>query len=717
MKIRRAAWLASVASIAMTVSMARQTAPTGPPDTSRPIQWLEWSSEAFARAAAESKPILLNVQARWSRASLWTDEKTFTDPEVVRLVNEKWIPVRVDRDRRPDIDSRYQIAVEAINDEGAGWPLTGFLFDSGEILYGGSYIRLEDRIRGKWGLRTLLGRVAELYATKRETYVVSRALANAAFEREKGAARAPEISPALIDEIGKEMLRLFDREHGGFGPSPRYLTPYAVELAATIQHRSQDPAMLDAMLGTLRGMEQGAIYDRLSGGFHRLATDAAWRLPEFEKLLSLNAPILLDYLLAYEATSDVDLRIVAEKTTDYLLGPLRDPAGGFFVGQWAASSWEEPKGLYYSWAAEEYGKTVPAGREQLGGALFNITPQGEFILGPPPRSLLYLAMSRKDAAGKIGSTEAAARAGEAEILEALSRARASRQAPPVERAIYVDSCSSAVIALLEAHQVLGRDDARDGALAALDRLLAAVPQGAPLQHRVFPPPEAGYDPTLAQDHMMLARAALSGYETTGRKKYLASARDLVERAVALFWDGEGGGFFDIAVGPNAPGYLSIRRRQKTDTAYPSLNSMAARVLDRLALLTGEKSYHTRAESCLKSAIPMVRKPTVTDAELGLAIESHLRPSTRYVVVGREDDAKAGELTAAARLLFDPGKIVTRLEIGRDDEEIARLGLEKGAAYAVICRLDRCSAPARDVSSLKGMASAFQGRAPGPGIVE
>jgi len=674
------------------------TAPAGQPPAA--IQWMDWSEKAFVRATTEGKPILLNVRALWSRASLWSEEVNFGDPDIVKLVNEQWVPIRVDRDRRPDIDMRYQLAVNAAFPGEAGWPMTAFLLDSGDVIFGTSAISLKDR-RGKPGLVTMLSKAAENYNTFKERAGGMRHVVNQAFQRELSAERPAEYSLAYLEGITKDMIDKLDADHGGYGETGRVPMLYTLELAGTVYHRVPRQELLDVLVKSLQGMERGAIFDRVGGGFHRGVTDNAWRVPEFEKLLSYNAGLIDDYLMGYELTNDPELRFAAESSIDFLLGTLKDPQGGFYLGQWAASRSDEPRGLYYAWTDEEFAKAVPPEHQRLARLLFNVRPEGDLVLGPPARSLLYLAMTRKEAAERLGSTVDAVRKDEKQIVAALARARATRAAPPIEKAIYVDSSASAVLAMLEAWRVLGRADARDAGVAALDRLIAAIPSGGPLLHRVAPPPEPGIDPPLAMDHMMLARACLAGYEVLEDPRYLAAARDLVDRANKMFWDPDGGGYFDIASDPAAKGYLSIRRRLPNDTAYPPLNSLAARVLARLTMLTGEAGYRERGDICLKQLVAQSKELNYRMGGLGLALDTYLRAPVRYIVVGAREDPKAETLRAAAFHVFDPGKLVQRLVPGRDDEAIARLKVRKSSApVVVICSGDKCSDPLKDEASLK-----------------
>lgn len=696
--------LAGAASLAaMAEPAADQTAPA--PTT---IQWMDWSDKAFGRATAEGKPILLYVRAPWSRASLWTDEVSFTDPDVVKVVNERWVPIRVDRDRRPDIDLRYQIAVTAAFSGREGWPLIAFLTNTGEI-FGSSFVSLKDRWN-RPGLKTRLTGDADFYAGMREKAAGTQQMVREAFQRELAAARPPDYGLQYVEVIAKDMVSALDHEYGGFGDPPRVPLPFSLELAGTVYHLAQRQDVLDVLIETLKGMERGAIYDRVGGGFHRAVTDIAWRLPEFEKLLSYNAPLLVDYLMGYEITGDPILKHAAESTLDFVLGTLKDADGCFYVGQWAASKSDEPRGTYYAWSEEVFKKAIPSGLERLAQTLYHVTPEGDLVLGPPARSLLYMSSTREEVAIRLGIGTEEVVKGEAQINAALAKSRGARSAPPVEKAIYVDSSSSAIVAMFEAWRVLGRKDALDAGVQSLDRLLAATPKHGPMPHRVFPPPEPGMDPALALDHMMLAQACLSGFETTGRPQYLAAARDLVDRATALFWDGKGSGFFDIVSDPDAKGYLTIRRRPPADTAYPALNSIAARVLARLSLLTGEASYREKGETCLRQLVAQTTTMNYFMGGLGLALDAYLRPPARYVVVGSEDDSAARDLRTAASHIFDPGKLVVSLVPGRDDREIARLKLKgiKGP-FAVVCRGEKCSEPARDDAALRALSTY---RAPG-----
>lgn len=667
------------------------------------IQWNDFKPESFALAVKENKPILLFIATGWTKASAYIDEMIFTDPEVVRLVKERWIPMRIERDRRPDVEFRYRIAVSTVLGERVGFPLIALLSKEGEVLYGKSFIPLDDRRDGP-GLRSFLKVGAERYASKPNSPAGYRPFIQEALARESRPKRSREIAPALIDEIVHGLVSRLEPEFGGFGSPPKVPNPFALEFAATFYHRHDDPAALDAVTRTLDGMEAGAIYDRIAGGFHRITNDAAWRRPMFEKMLNYNGTLLSAYVTGWQATGNDDYRSVANRVLDWILATLSDPGGGFHTAQLSIAGPADGKDLYYTWSKEEFDATVPARWLTLAHNLFNITAEGDLVLGDPPRSLLFMKMSRAEAASTAGIDGKALRQAEAEILSALGTARARRPPLPVDGAIYVDSTAIVAAALFQAGVVLEREDAMRAARAAVDRILAAIPADGPMRHRLHPAPDPAIDAPLAADHMQAAWALLAGFESTAERRYLDGARDLVQRARELFWDTEAGGFFDTVAEAVGFGYASNRMRLNDDSGYPALNALAARVLDRLWLHTGDKTYHEAAALCLKVVIGTAEEPDHRHSSLGLALDAHLRLSTRYVIVGPAGDPLAADLTRAARKVFDPGKIVERLDAGSEAQKavLAALGTPADGVYAVACAGTKCSAPVRDVAAVAAM---------------
>jgi uncharacterized protein YyaL (SSP411 family) len=389
-----------------------------------------------------------------------------------------------------------------------------------------------------------------------------------------------------------------------------------------------------------------------------------------------------------------------------MLGTLADPAGGFYVAQ-EATPGGDLLDLYYAWTLEAFDAAVPEEWSRLAHALFHVTPEGDLLLGAPARNRLFLTRPRADVAAELKMEMARVRDGEAAILEALRGARAQREAPALDRSIYADSTAIAAAALFHAGEVLGREDAMSAARAAVDRLIASIPRDGPFRHRIHPPPDPALDPPLAQDHVLGAWALVVAFEETGERRYLDTAMDLMQRARNLFWDAEAGGFLDTAVETAPFGYGAYRLPLHDDTGFPALNAMAARVLDRLWLHTGDGDHHERAAICLKGLIAVTGSLDHRAGGLGLALEGHLHPPTRYVVVGPAGDPLAEDLTRAARAVFDPGRVVVRLVRGSasDDAAIAALGVSRDeGSYAVACRGTECSAALTEASSIAAHAA-------------
>ncbi len=696
----RARLFPCVASLLLTgLTLAAAVDPETPS-----IRWNDWSPESFARAASENKPILLFIATGWTRASAYIDEKIFTDPTVIELATERWVPIRVERDRRPDIEIRYRIAASTVIGEPVGFPLIAMLSKEGEVLYGKSFFHLDDR-RESPGLRSFLSVGADRYASKPASAGGYRPFITEAFAKESRSRRSMEIAPGLLDEIAHGVSETLDAEFGGFGPPPRMPNPFTLELAATLFQRRNDPAMLTALRLTLDGMEAGAIHDRIAGGFHRMTNDPAWRRPIFEKMLNYNATLLSAYVLGWQATGNADYRTLANRTLDWILGALAEPGGGFHVAQRGNAGPADAAELYYTWSKEEFDATVPAQWLSLAHTLFNVTAEGDLVLGDPPRNLLYLKMNRAAAASDASLDAARLREGEASILAALGADRGKREAPTVDRSVYVDSTAIATAALFGAGRALDRDDALRAARRAAERLLAAIPQEGPLRHRLQPAPEPSFDPGLAMDHVLAAWALLAAFEGSGERRHLDASIALMRRAEDHFWDTETGGFFDIAPDPNGFGYQSRRLRLNDDSGYPALNAMASRVFDRLWLHTGEGIHHERAALCLKVVIGTAEEPNHRHGGLGLALDAHLRLPTRYVIVGPAGDPLASDLTRAAHAVFDPGKVVERLVSGGEETRaaIAALGVVAAdGAYAVACAGAKCSSAARDVKAMAAL---------------
>ncbi|HVL86603.1 MAG TPA: DUF255 domain-containing protein, partial [Candidatus Thermoplasmatota archaeon] len=312
---------------------------------SQPVDWFPWGEEAFSKAKREDKPILLDIGAVWCHWCHVMDHESYEDAEVARLINDRFVAVKLDRDERPDVDARYQMAVSAITGQG-GWPLTGFLTPEGRLFFGGTYFPPD----GKWGrpgFKTVLSDVADYYAEKRENALADARRLSEALARHADAVRPGVLSPPLLDQASAAMLAHHDPVNGGFGHAPKFPHPSGVDFLLP-RPEGREPALL-----TLSRMTHGGIHDHVGGGFHRYSTDAAWTIPHFEKMLYDNAALLSSYALAFRATNDPAFEATSRGIVGWMDGVLADRKRGGFGASQDADVGPEDDGSYFTWTQEE----------------------------------------------------------------------------------------------------------------------------------------------------------------------------------------------------------------------------------------------------------------------------------------------------------------------------------------------------------------------------
>ncbi|MCK6473398.1 MAG: DUF255 domain-containing protein [Planctomycetes bacterium] len=557
------------------------------------VRWRAWEEKAFAEAKERGKPILLIIDARWSPRSAEMQSEVFGDGTVALLVNEWFVPVRIDRDERPDIDVRYQAAVRSAGGN-AGWPLVAFLTPAGEVIFGGTHFRLrDDFLEKRPAFETVLRGVAEDWEKRRDE-LLERAKSleeklraqSAQVEQETPKEDAPKFdAPAALKNAAATLCERFDPVGGGFGPGvegPKFPPPQALELLLLHHARSGDAASLNVLRHTLAGMLAGGIHDRLGGGFHRVSIDRLWRVPRFEKLLGLNAEMLQLLVHAWQFTKDPDYREAAEGVLQWMMEALADrERGGFFAGQLG----EEP---FYTWTL---GELEAALAEDEGCGLvrrfYEIEAWGDLPETNPHRNVLFKACSIEEAAKAVHADRAG---GEKVLREALQKLRAARQkrpAPPVDRRILVDANARAISACLLAAGAFARDDVRAFALKTLDRLLKEATDPAKGAGHVIAPDGSVSFPFLANDEAALALACTDAYLATGDDRYFEAAEASVKRLDERFLDAADGCYADRALkgdgAPPALGRLSAVYKPLQDSSLdgPSVNALAAMVRPRM----------------------------------------------------------------------------------------------------------------------------------------
>ncbi len=672
----------------------------------QPVDWQEWGEDAFARARAADKPILLDIGAVWCHWCHVIDRESYENPEIAALINQFFVPVKVDRDERPDVDARYQSAVSAISGQG-GWPLTAFLTSDGKPFFGGTYFPPEDAM-GRPGFKRILVSIAEAYQSRRgEVDRSAAALEEAVAQAESFKGARASFDPQIVDAMVESIVRMFDPRNGGFGQSPKFPHASAMDLLLERYQAGRESHLLVVVETTLEKMATGGVYDQLAGGFHRYSVDERWIVPHFEKMSYDNSELLKNYLHGYQVTGKPLFRETAEGIIAWVQEVLSDQQrGGFYASQDADYSLDDD-GDYFTWTLDEGRAALTPDEARAIELYYDVAARGEMHHNPA-KNVLWIAQSIEETARHLNRSETDVRVILARAKGKMFEARKRRPTPAVDTTIYVSWNAMFVSAFLEAARVLDRDDCRAFALKSLDRINAEAWDDAKgFAHRVGGP---RLDGTL-DDQVFTAAASLDAYEATLDRRYFDRAERVMKLVIEKYGDTENGGFFDRAADAPPLGGLDVRRKPFQDSPTPGTNSVAAIVLERLYGYTGDALYRDWAEKTLEAFAGSAPQFGLFAATYGLAALLHARHGLQVVVTGVTGDAQAAALEQAAAGVYRFGKSVLRVT----PERLAADGLAPAlketiphlradAAQAFVCVETTCYPPMADAHKLKALLS-------------
>ena len=705
----------------------------------QPIRWHEWGPEAFATAQRQNKPMLLDIGAVWCHWCHVMDRESYDDPEIAAIVNEHFIAVKVDRDERPDIDSRYQVAVQAVSGQG-GWPLTAFLTPDGKPFYGGTYFPPQDHY-GRPSFRRVLLSIANAYKEKHGDVVEQASMVeNAIVQAESLHGRSGRVSPGTIQAIQESAFKMFDPMHGGFGSAPKFPHPSALDLlieryargaslrGAKLRSAGQPEAVVpttdtddlqNLIVTTLTHMANGGVYDQLAGGFHRYSVDERWVVPHFEKMSYDNSELLKNYVHAYQATGEKFFANVARDIIRWMDEWLSDrERGGFYASQDADINMDDD-GDYFTWTLNEAGAVLTEEEAQVASLRYDINEIGEMHHNPA-KNVLYVRASIDEIANRIKLSPEQV----TQILESAKKkmyaARLQRPTPFVDKTVYVAWNSLSISAYLEAARVLDLPEARRFAQRSLDRLLnqawkkAGDNARASLLHVIaYSDPNADHReiPGLLDDYAFTAIACLDAYETSSDLSYFKFAQAITDAMIERFFDSTSGGFFDSepAADGASLGVLATRRKPLQDSPTPAGNPMAAIALMRLHHYTGDEAYRDKAEQTLETFAGVAEQFGIFAATYGIAAV-HLLESPTQVVVITGEDGNAGSLEKAALAEFSFSKSCLRFAANQVVPSnlppilAATLPnlpqLNSGKSFAVLCSGNSCQPPVFEAGELQ-----------------
>jgi uncharacterized protein YyaL (SSP411 family) len=627
--------------------------------------------------------------------------------------------MKVDRDERPDIDTRYQLAHQVINGSGGGWPLTMFLKPDGEPFAGGTYFPPDARERMP-GIRQLVPAIAGAYHQQPDRVVsigkqVRQTLAN--FRSNTGAAGT--LRPELPLGIARRAAGAFDSVYGGFGrePGPKFPEDIAIRLALAEGFLTRDRGLQRVALRTLDAYARSGMRDYVNGGFFRYSTNRELTVPHFEKMDYVQSGLLAAYLDAYRLTGDARYARVARDIMRYVNATLSDRArGGSYAHQDADTSLDDD-GSYYTWSLAQLKASVPPPEADALRAYYHLEERGE-MASHPAQNVLRVARSTPEAARPLGvsETEAARRVRDGTARLAATRAR--HQPPLVEHTKFTDRNAMMVAAYLDAYETLGDTAARQFALRTLDFLLNhAVSSDGSVRHATAD--ERSYVDGMMGDYAGFADALLDAFQVSGDGRYLHAAERIMTRAAALFWDEQAGGFYDRPADPAAPGLLTDRAREFSDTPLPGDNAVAARALEKLYLLTSDDRWRGLADRTLSAFAGAAAARGSFAATYALAAEALLRKPPQAVIIGPRADRRTGELAMAAWRAYRPGRLVatydpTAVALDSLPEAIAGAArVFKGDATprAYVCVGETCAPPTTSPTQVAALVRDYRRAGP------
>ena len=659
--------------------LAKEKSPYLLEHATNPVDWWSWDKEAFAKARNDNKPIFLSIGYSTYHWCHVMRRESFEDQKTAAFINKNFIPIKVDREERPEVDSYYMGAVQAMTG-GGGWPLSVFLTPDLKPFYGGTYFPPEPR-HGMPSFMQVLEFVSNLWKERREEVVTntSQVLHAISPSQPRG---GPELERLSLDEAYSTLVSSFDQEHGGFGGAPKFPLPGNLAFLLRYHRRSGKELALRVVERTLDRMMAGGIRDHVGGGFHRYSTDRVWLVPHFEKMLYDNALLARVYTEAYQLTRREEYAEVARETLSWIGNEMRDEGGGFYSAQDADTA--EGEGTYYTWTPEEVEEA--AGREagSAFGRLYGVTKVGNF----EGRTILH---KEQGFAATKNEREEVARA-----KKDLYSARARRPRPATDTKILTSWNGLAISAFAFAGAALDESSLSEGAAHAARFVLGTLEKDGMLLRR-YAGGEAALEGTL-EDYAFFVQGLLDLFEATSEPEWLEESIRLTKTMLDSFEERQGGGFYLTRSAEPA------RIMESYDGPTPSGNSVAVLNLVRLSELTGDASYRDAAERALRAFAGELESQPSAHAVMLQGLDLMLN-GTREIVISAPTADAAGEMKAEVYRTFAPDKVVLAATAESYDRLSRVSTLLAGRApgrkaRAFVCQNFTCKLPADSVEALR-----------------
>ncbi len=606
-----------------TNRLAKESSPYLLQHAHNPVDWYPWGDEAFEKAKRENKLVFLSVgyaACHWCHVM---EHESFEDPEIARIMNERFVCVKVDREERPDVDQIYMTAIQIVSRGGGGWPMSVFLLPDGRPFWGGTYFPARTGDRGNaTGFLSIMNQVDQAWKGQPETVTQQSQLLTDAIKasQNREVERSIRLKPAMVNAVAEGLAEQFDPEFGGFGFSitqpnrPKF--PEPSNLVFLIDRMRRESVAKESrqtaramLLQSLDGMVSGATIDHLGGGFHRYSVDRRWQIPHFEKMLYDNGQLASVYSEAYVDTNRDEYRYVVEGICDFVIRELRAPGGAFYSALDADSEGEE--GKFYRWTSEELKSQQSREGFAEFASVYRLTGkpnfEGEYYAPDPGKSLTSLAEQRNETFGDL-----IARLNP--IRQSLFAIRSKRTRPLTDVKILTAWNGLMIAGLADAGRILKRDDYTTAAAEAADFVLEQLRDQDGRLLRSFAADKAKLN-AYVDDYAFLTSGLIALHVATGDERWINFAEEITEKQLDLFWDEQDGGFYFTS--HDHPS-LIVRSKDPVDAAIPSGVSVSAENLMYLANVRKSEAYDERLKQTLQSIAAMIDQSPVA-APRGAAV--------------------------------------------------------------------------------------------------
>ncbi len=685
-----------------------------------PVDWYPWGEEAIEKARKEDKPIFLSIGYSTCHWCHVMEHESFENEDIAKILNTYFVPIKVDREERPDLDKVYMTYVQASTGSG-GWPMSVWLTPDLKPFLGGTYFPPEDRY-GRTGFKTVLERVAEKWQSERAAIVnVSENVVEQlkSYTSQLDSAEKVTLTPKVFDKAASQFANQFDSEWGGFGGAPKFPRAVILNFLHNYHARTGNKRVLDMSFFTLRKMAMGGIHDLISvegkggGGFARYSTDKYWHVPHFEKMLYDNAQLAISYLEAFQLSGEHEFADVARDIFNYILCDMTDKAsgsqalgGGFYSAEDADSlptfeSTHKAEGAFYVWEQQEIDSLLGAKDSEIFSYIFNIKPSGNAPSDPHgefiKKNILIQLHTFEDAAKRFNTTTENIKTLVQSAKVKLFEARAKRPRPHLDDKVLVSWNGLMISAFAKGYQVLDDDTYLNAAINATEFILNKLYNAE--THtllRRYRQGEAGIDGKL-DDYAFFVQALLDLYESSLNPRYLTVAIRLTETMQKLFEDKVHGGFFSSQEGDTS---VILRLKEDHDGAEPSPNSIAALNLLRLAQMTDRQDFRQSAEKTLLYFSQLLEKAPSYLPQMLVALSFYLQKPKQIILAGSLETPEMKSLRRVIYEKFIPNKVLLHAspEAATHLDFLNTLTVEKPTAF--VCVDYACQLPTSDPETLQ-----------------